>query len=67
MDATNKNQLIKAALSLFIACILVAQVMVIPLKIIGKPVYMWYWPIIDYAMYESSHFEGEYIMSHYDV
>jgi hypothetical protein len=52
----------KPLISLVIVVILLAQFSMIPLKVAGKPAYMWYWPIVDYPMYEEAHVEGDHIL-----
>jgi hypothetical protein len=57
----------RSALTAVIFTILFAQFSVIPRKFIGKPALLWYWPIIDYTMYERSRVAGESITSRYDI
>lgn len=53
--------------SLFVSCVLFLQFMVIPTKVINKPMAGKYWPIIDYPMYTKAHYEGDYINVHYPL
>lgn len=51
------------AVSLLVGGILLAQAITLPLKLSGNSPHTWYWPIIDYPMYEFSHQAGEYVIS----
>lgn len=63
MLSENNNRTLRWGVSLLVAGILLAQAVTLPLKLSGHSPHTWYWPIVDYPMYEFAHQEGEYVIS----
>lgn len=51
----------RLAISLFCAIVLGLQGATIVATLIDKPVWSWYWPIIDYPMYHKPHVAGDHV------
>ena len=66
--ATGKREAqYRLVISLFCALIVGLQGATIIATIAGKPVWSWYWPIIDYPMYDLPHVEGDHVNATYLV
>jgi hypothetical protein len=64
MPSLNRDRTLRWGVSLLVGAILLAQAATLPLKVSGNSPHTWYWPIIDYPMYEVPHQAGEYVISH---
>lgn len=63
MSYLDRERILRWIISLLVSAILLAQAATLPLKLSGNSPHTWYWPIIDYPMYEFSHQAGEYVIS----
>lgn len=55
----------RVVISLFCVAILGMQGATLVGTVTGKPVWSWYWPIIDYPMYDTPHVAGDHVNAKY--